>query len=181
MWDCPAKLEISAEEFDTMDGEALSEWIGPWLIECLSYDADHGPPFPRTATEPSLIPYSIKVSGAAYWLWADVGNGGLRQYFYNSAYGLPFAKEALSALNLEPAAETFGYVLQILPAQSLRWDFEARREFVKSPSNAAKLEQWDDRFWEELDDGSFIATWQKFVRTHRGDFEPHFVKSGSKD
>lgn len=163
MTDWPDKLELSADKFDRLDSWELFEYIGPWMLSVFD-------------VQPSESPRSFQIAGSAYWLWADAGNGGLKQYFYNSAPGLPLAVESLQLLKRNRAANILVQAISLLPSPSMMEDCEARRAFVAG-EGGEQLRTLDDSFWGALDDESFCDALAAYVRSQRADFQPYFASA----
>jgi hypothetical protein len=127
----------------------------------------------------SQAPSVIKVAGSTYWVWADIGNGGLYQYFYNSAYGLPVAVESLRVLERERAADILAGAIGLLPSSSMLHDKEARRSFVERGDTAERLDAFNDDFWDAFDEETFFDDLAAYVRAHRADFVPYLSGEGA--
>ncbi|MEZ6029577.1 MAG: DUF4375 domain-containing protein [Hyphomonadaceae bacterium] len=162
MGDWPSKLELTADRFDQMDGWDLLEHIGPWMMSVFD-------------VAPAESPRSFQLAASAYWIWADVGNGGLRQYLRNSACGLPCAVESLRLLKRDNAVDILAQAIALLPSPALLDDIEARRAFIETERVSERLSALDDSFWEALDDETFPENLAAFARSHRSDFEPYFA------
>jgi hypothetical protein len=162
MADWPGKIELTADRFDQMNGWDLLEHIGPWMLSVFD-------------VAPSESPTSFQLAGSAYWIWADVGNGGLRQYFSNSAPGLPCAVESLRLLKRDNAADILAQAIALVSSPTFLHDIEARRAFIRNEGVGERLSALDHHFWESLDDETFAEDLAAYARSHRSDFEPYLA------
>jgi hypothetical protein len=154
----PARLEITAEQFDSKPSDALLERIGPWLLGALESEA-------------SCPPEPIRLAGSVYWLWGEIANGGLAQYFTNGALGYVYANHALGKLDRKNVFKYLEEAKLLLPSdfysQNLteRWD--------KSSADNA-ISALDRPLWESLRDDTIFDDLAAYVRSHRREFEPYF-------
>lgn len=154
----PARLEITAEQFNSKPSDALLEWIGPWLLGALE-------PYEDSFPEP------IRLAGSVWWLWCEIANGGLAQYFTNGALGYACADHALGELNRKDAFKYLREAKLLLPSdfnsQNLteRWDKASADEAISA---------LDEPLWESLRDDTIFDDLAAYVRSHRREFEPYF-------
>jgi Domain of unknown function (DUF4375) len=157
----PENLGVTADQFDSMEADALMENIGAWMSGAFETNA-------------SNAPQSIRLGGAAYRIWGDVGNGGLYQYLYNSAPGLGCAVEALQVLCRHDAATIMARAIGMLAAPEMVEDWTARRRFVEHGDFEERLADLDDTFWPALNEDTFFDDLAKYVRGDRVTFVPYF-------
>ncbi|HEY2032770.1 MAG TPA: hypothetical protein VGH02_03715 [Rhizomicrobium sp.] len=162
MSEWPAKLEITAEQFDSMDGDALFERIGPWSFGAL---VDKG-------RCPSRV---FQLTASGYWIWTEAANGGIEQYFTNGAIGAEYIPEVLDLLGRGKAIPLFELAAAQIPKGYAGWDLDDRWNFA---SENPVINGISDEFWNFLDDATFAKDFAVFVRQHRFEFEP-FLKSES--
>lgn len=156
----PARLKITAEQFDSKPGDALFEWIGPWLLGAFEPDAGSSP-------EP------FKLAGSAYWLWCEIANGGLAQYFTNDALGFAYADNALRELTRNEACKYLREAELLLPS-----DFYSKNptERWNNASADEAISALDEPLWESLRSDTIFDDLAAYVRSHRREFEPYFLE-----
>jgi hypothetical protein len=160
MSEWPAKMDISAEDFDTLAGDALYERLSPWLWTTLDS--------PTSGVAPAVM----KVLASAYRLWGEVANGGMAQYFADGEVGYLYTAEALRAIDRKDALRHLQKAHSLLPSNffyhddvTVRWDIASKNEAITA---------LDELFWASLHDDTICNDLAAYARSHRKEFEPYF-------
>jgi hypothetical protein len=156
MSEWPDKLEITAEQFDSMSSDALFEWMAPWL---------------SGIRDSEKMPEPLVQTALGYFLFADVANGGLEQFLTNSPQALRPSATALRSLGLELAAAMLEKAADQLPEDFAGWDGDKRWDFA---SESYQITEMSDPFWASLTRDEFTDSLATFARKHKDAFAPYF-------
>jgi Domain of unknown function (DUF4375) len=162
MSEWPAKMEITAKDFDSLAGDTLYERLSPWLWPTLENDL------------PEAAPIAMSRLASAYTLWGEVANGGVAQYFANGEVGYLYTAEALGTINRTDAFQYLQKARSLLPSNFFSHDDATVRWDIASENEA--LTALDEAFWACLRDDTILDDLAVYARSHRKEFEPYFSK-----